>query len=160
LENGCPSGPFLYDHTPSESRKKWKEDEVLQIFKWLYQQGVPWDENVSLKEAELGHLSTLKWLLDHGCPCHDKIFDTSIRRLDLSMLEIYLANVEHIERDVYTSFLQDIRNRRYIADANVIKIFQLFRDYDFDWGEDLIATAERLGRKNVARWLKCNGCPS
>ena len=78
------------------------------------------------------------------------------------MLECYLANVEVLDRDIYIDIIQGMVDGRYPdrADATLIQIFQLFRDYDFDWDEDLVATAEYTGRTKVARWLKCNGCPS
>ena len=116
---------------------------------------VPLGENLSFRVAEF----ILNRVIDYGYSCEDEIFYESTRRLDVSMLE---TNFEYYDRDIYIYVIQDMRdqpsNYDDITEVAVIQVFQLLRAYNFDWDEDLIATAENMGITKVARWLKCNGC--
>ena len=111
LKNGCPYGPSLYEKAFG---KNTKDEQTLNVYKWLHQHGIPWDERACNAAVYSGHMSTLKWALENGCPCSDEILRESIRNVNMSMLEIYLNNVEHIERDVYIHVMEDA------ADANAI----------------------------------------
>ena len=46
-----------------------------------------------------------------------------------------------------------------VTDAKMIKLLQMIHDYGIPWSRDIISYAERVGRSNVASWLRCVGCP-
>jgi len=47
----------------------------LEIIKFLYINGCPWDENVTKKAAELGSLDCLRYLCENGCPYNKEAMD-------------------------------------------------------------------------------------
>jgi hypothetical protein len=45
-----------------------REGGHLETLKWARENGCPWDEETCADAAEGGHLETLKWAREHGCP--------------------------------------------------------------------------------------------
>ncbi|GFH50088.1 hypothetical protein CTEN210_06564 [Chaetoceros tenuissimus] len=168
LENDCLSSPSLYKkaHGESISRgKPLKENETLNVYKWLHKNSIPWDEDASWEAAKNCHFSTFKWALENGCPYNEwDIFDVAIWTLNMPILEYFIGNHQVFDLEVYIDAMEKMinneRDNRNRSDAEVIETLQLFRDYGFPWNTGAIDCAEGLGRENVVRWLKCVGCPT
>jgi hypothetical protein len=58
-------------HYRSDLCKRAAKRGHIQTIDWLRQRGCPWDETVCAKAARHGQLATLRWLHEGGCPWDD-----------------------------------------------------------------------------------------
>ncbi|GFH52659.1 hypothetical protein CTEN210_09135 [Chaetoceros tenuissimus] len=169
LENNCPMDhdsiyhyPFdddeIFDPSLSESQER-----SLIVYKWLHQHSIPWDEGASRIAARHGHLKTLMWAIENGCPWHEDILGCAIGQFDFPMVEYCIQHLSPMDDYMYVFAMDKMNeNQRRLnsdSDAKMIKLLLLFRDYGIPWSRDIIPQAERIGRSNVANWLRCIGCP-
>jgi hypothetical protein len=95
----------------------------LETLKWLRENGCPWCELTCYCAAEGGHLETLQWARANGCPW-----------------------------DVFTCAAA--------AYGGHIDTLKWARKNGCPWDESTIASACEGGHIDVLKWAKKNGCPS
>ncbi|GFH59489.1 hypothetical protein CTEN210_15965 [Chaetoceros tenuissimus] len=168
FENNCP---VRYDRTfydPFEDDPSFnytfheKQEISLKLYKWLHQQAVPWIDEAGLIAAQEGHWKTFKWATENGCPLHEDVLLCAIDECNIPMVEYCLHNLPSTDNTVHflaLNNMNEIHRRRNITDALMINMLQKIHYCGIPWSSDIIACAERLGRSNVANWLRCVGCP-
>ena len=45
----------------------------MEVLQWAWQEGCPWNEEVSANASKNGHLNILQWVSAKGCPLSDMI---------------------------------------------------------------------------------------
>ncbi|GFH57186.1 hypothetical protein CTEN210_13662 [Chaetoceros tenuissimus] len=140
--------------TPTELKEK-----SLKLYMWLHQHAVPWDKYSTLKTAREGHWKTLMWAIDNGCPCHEDILGYVIGKSNIPILEYYLQHLALTNDTAYVFVMNKMKEAHDVTDKDMITMLQKIHDYGIPWSRDIIPCAERLGRSNVASWLRCVGCP-
>ncbi|GFH52662.1 hypothetical protein CTEN210_09138 [Chaetoceros tenuissimus] len=169
FENNCPVDHNDIYHFPFFDRElKPTESDLqersLKVYKWLFQHSIPWSDEAGMLAAHEGHLATLMWAVENGCPWHDDILGYAIGSYDISIVKYCVEHLSSIDETVYVLAIEKMNKtheRRVsdVTDIQMIKMLQIFRDYGVPWSRDIISNAERIGRSNVANWLRCVGCP-
>lgn len=102
------------------------------------------------------------WAIENGCPWHEDILKEAFGSYNMPMVEYCLERLSTTDADIYVLAMNKMNNSKKMAnvtDAQMIKMLQKIHDYGIPWSRDIISCAERLGRSNVASWLRCVGCP-
>ncbi|GFH61973.1 hypothetical protein CTEN210_18449 [Chaetoceros tenuissimus] len=163
----CPDGPTVYESVYERSPKEdryLEDNETLKVYKCLHEHDFPWDQQASPLAARKGHDTTMKWAIDHGCPWHESIlhFALSWPRANMAFLDYIIGYCIRNNIDVHQirieNYYRGVMTGWSRTEVEIIKIIQIFRDHNihhFDL-DNIISTAESLGKTNVARWLRCN----
>ncbi|GFH52669.1 hypothetical protein CTEN210_09145 [Chaetoceros tenuissimus] len=169
FKNNCPIDhdeiyhyPFndeIYNPTESELQER-----SLKVYKWLHQHSIPWDDEAGLVTAQHGHLATLKWAIENGCPWHEDMLGCAIGQFDFPMVAYCIQHLSPMDGSVYVLAINKMNETSETrmhgdSDTKMIKMLQMFHDYGIPWSIDIIPFAERLSRSKVANWLRCVGCP-
>ncbi|GFH52660.1 hypothetical protein CTEN210_09136 [Chaetoceros tenuissimus] len=167
LENGCPFDIdesiyyYLYIDEHYDSTFRELQERSLKVYKWLHQHSIPWDVEAGLNAAREGHLETLMWAIENGCPWHEDILGHAFGSYNMPMVEYCLEHHSPTDTDIYVLAMNKIGNsnqRRMadVTDAQMIAMLQKIHDYGIPWSRDIISCAERRDRSNVASWLRCH----
>ncbi|GFH56466.1 hypothetical protein CTEN210_12942 [Chaetoceros tenuissimus] len=170
FENNCLAGHVItypvaldYDHFDYQhSNPTEMEERSLKVYKWLHQRSFPWDDTASLEAVKERHWETFMWAIENGCPLHEDILGRAIGDYNIAMVEYCLQHLPSTDDTIYLLALNKMNEdheRRNITDSQMINMLQKIHDRGIPWSRDIIACAERLGRSNVANWLRCIGCP-
>jgi hypothetical protein len=138
------------------------EERSLKVYKWLHQRSVPWDDTASLEAVKERHWETFMWAIENGFRLHEDILGRAIGDYNIAMVEYCLQHLPSTDDTIYLLALNKMsedHERRNITDVLMINMLQKIHDSGIPWSRDIIACAERLGRSNVANWLRCIGCP-
>jgi hypothetical protein len=160
FENNCPvNHDIIYVYPFNDGLFKPTESELqersLRVYKWLHQHSILWSDEASLVAARHGHLKTLMWAVENGCPWHEDILGCAIEEWDIPMVEYCLQHLSQTDDTVYVLAINKMKRMYDITDAKMIEILQKIHDYGIPWSKDIIA----LTKLNVANWLKLVGCP-
>ncbi|GFH56467.1 hypothetical protein CTEN210_12943 [Chaetoceros tenuissimus] len=165
FENNCPMGDDInyhvsFDHDPvvfETIDRTEMEERLLKVYKWLHQHSIPWDNTVSLEAAKEQYWKTLMWAIENGCPLHEDVLLCAIGECNIPMVEYCLSQLSSTEDNIYVLAINKMMHRR-MNDLQMIEMLQKIHDCGIPWSRDIIPCAERLGRSNVASWLRCAGC--
>jgi len=155
FENGCPFDSILYRAAFQYGGNM--ESHSFKVCQWLLQHSIPMYEKTSNYAAVYGHLSTLKLAIDNGCPIQYGMLQEAISSRNFHILDYLVKNYVPEGQNIYTDSIEILEDT-FALDAEIIKVLQLFRDNNIPWNNEIIPFAQRLGKTNVVRWLKCNGC--
>ena len=163
----CPvDSPILYQ-MPFEADEFFEptlsemQERSLKVYKWLHQHSIPWDDTACLTPARAGHLSTLKWAIENGCPWHEDIFEEINIECNaaMDMVKYCFQHLSSIDDLVYVFVINKMNERWRYHQSAIIEVLQMLHDHGIPWNRDLIPCAERLGQTQLADWLRCVGCP-
>ncbi|GFH53407.1 hypothetical protein CTEN210_09883 [Chaetoceros tenuissimus] len=153
--NDCPSDPsrlFLFAFSEGKSEAK-----SLEIFKWLRQKSIDWNEEASYEASKFRHVSTLKWALENGCPWNELILETAIEIYNLPVLEYCVKFQLHRFQNIYVRAIEFMHYNKK-STREKIRMLQLIHDNGIPWNKKVSSCAEELDEKGILRWLRCNGC--
>ncbi|GFH52670.1 hypothetical protein CTEN210_09146 [Chaetoceros tenuissimus] len=169
FQNNCPIErdriyhfPFVDEYSAPTLREL--QERSLMVYKWLHHHSIRWSNDASLAAAEAGHLATLMWAMENDCPWHEGILGYAFRSYDIPLVEYCLQRLSPIDDNIYVLAMDEMnetneRSVDNVTDAEMIEMLQKIHDHGLPWSRDIIPHAERLGRSNVASWLRCVGCP-
>ncbi|GFH52672.1 hypothetical protein CTEN210_09148 [Chaetoceros tenuissimus] len=163
FENNCPIDQnviyhFPYDDEIFDLTDSELHERSLKVYKWLYKHSIPWDNEAGLIAAKEGHLKTLMWAIENGCPWHEDILGCSIFRYNIHVAEYCLQHHSPMDDTVYMLAMNKMNEFHEtglgdVTDAQMIKMLQMILDFGIPWSTDIIPCAASLGRYKVASWL-------
>ena len=166
FKNNCPMDSTLiyqmpFDDHLSEPTFSEMQERSLKVYKWLHQHSIPWDDTACLATAKAGHLATLKWAIENGCPWHEGVFEElRVNCINtVAMMKFCLQHLSSMDDSVYIFAINKMNGRWKYDQPAMIEVLQMFHDYGMPWNRDTVPCADRLGLKLVAGWLRCVGCP-
>ena len=163
FQHNCPIDPTIIYRMPFNDEifnptLSVMKDRSLKVYKWLHQHSIQWNESASLTAAQKGHLGTLTWAVENGCPyLLEDIIEAATTRYDIAMVKYCLQHLLPTDIDIYVYAINKMSE--YFWYASIIDVLQMFHDYGIPWNRDIIPCAERNGEGGVANWLRYVGCP-
>lgn len=121
----------------------------LRTLQWLRENGCPWNSLTCRRAAEEGHLHVLQWARIHGCPWDGFVCAGAARGGRLDVLQWARAN----------DCPWDSRTCTEAAREGHLEILQWARVNGCPWDSWTCAGAAQRGHLDVLQWLRANGCP-
>ena len=121
----------------------------LSTLQWARQQGCPWDRASSDAAAEGSHLAVLQWLRQEGCPWGPSTCAAAARAGHLEVLKWALKNGCASTRDVC----------RAAAESGKLELLQCARSHGCEWDASTCAAAAGSGDLCMLQWARDRECP-
>ena len=149
-DNGCIFTSQAY----KEAVRRLEKEKVREIFKWLRQQSVPWDEETCTFAARRGILDALIYARTHGCPWDHRTIEEAVQNGHIDVVKYCLENdCPIVDNDLCVFSLS---NSDYVKDLKVLK---LLRKFNIPWNEETCEVAICSGNIEALKWVRSRGCP-
>ncbi|GFH53190.1 hypothetical protein CTEN210_09666 [Chaetoceros tenuissimus] len=153
LDNGCVFESDAYECIAQED----KERKQLEVYKWLHQNNVPWDEEDTCSDiASKGNLDALIYARTHGCPWNQWVIYSAVGNADFEMVKYCLENDCPIgDNDLCCESLcnSDVDYEKSL------KVLKLLRKFNIPWNEKTCESAAQFGNIEALKWARNEGCP-
>ncbi|GFH53184.1 hypothetical protein CTEN210_09660 [Chaetoceros tenuissimus] len=147
-DNGC----VFTSHAFKEAVRRLEKEKVMEIFKWLRQQSVPWDEKTCRFAARRGILDALIYARTHGCPWDHRTIEEAVQYGHIDVVKYCLEN----DCPIVDNDLSPLTNSDYVKDLKVLK---LLRKFNIPWNEVTCEVAICSGNLEALKWIRSQGCP-
>jgi hypothetical protein len=140
-----------------EAMKRAAEHGFTAICEYLYAEQCEWSSSVCFWAALNGHVDTLRWLHEHGCPWEaDEICIAAAESGSLDVLKYLQQHLDAI--DLNAAMLTEMLNvaGRY----NKLAAAQWLRQRGAEWPAVLGLGDEDLWPEEALTWAQAEGCTS
>jgi hypothetical protein len=126
------------------------------VCEYLHSAGCEWDAEVCYQAARNGHVDTLRWLLENGCPrAVIAVFDNAARNSQIGILELLLKQDEVLSAELLTGALNEAGAR------GRLQVAQWLRQHGAEWPTVLQLPVNGLRwRGESLAWARAQGCTS
>lgn len=121
----------------------------LASVRFLHERGCPWDAQALRAAVQNGHFDVVRYLGDHGCPRDADIIDVGVQQNRLDMVR-YLHE---------TGSTFDSKNVTSAAQAGNLDILRYLHEHGCPWEERAVDGAIRCKQIDAVRFLREHGCP-
>jgi hypothetical protein len=125
------------------------ENGHLETLKWLRENGCPWNEWTCASAAFNGHLETLKWARENGCPWNEWTCANAAKNGQIETLKWARENGCPWNEVTCT----------YAAGYGHLETLKWLRENGCPWDEVTCRYAAENGQIETLKWARGNGCP-
>lgn len=150
LENGCDLHPLSYN----EAVQRDDKGKALEIFEWLHQNNVAWDEETCKFAARKGNLDALIYARTNGCAWDQRTILEAVEYGRIDVVQYCLDNDCPIgDSDLCSAAMLNSDHEK------ALKVLKLLRKFSIPWNEYTCEQAAQNGNLEALKWARNQGCP-
>ena len=131
-----------------------EKETRLDVFKWLHQHNVPWDEETCKYVASIGNLDLIIYARSNGSPWGQWTIQEAVKNGHIDVVKYCIENDCPIGRtDLCRTSMQ-------ISDhEKALKVLKLLRKFEIPWNSRTCDAAAKNGNLEALKWARNEGCP-